>query len=77
MVVSINVIEHLNPEAQEVMLDNIQSLAKPGARLVLWYSMRGNSAALAKRFGDHIVAEDTAFLAANPGSLIQVREFRL
>jgi 2-polyprenyl-3-methyl-5-hydroxy-6-metoxy-1,4-benzoquinol methylase len=77
VIVSTNVMEHLDMADQQVMMDRISSLAKPGARLLLWYSIRQNLKTLASRFGEHIVADDLAFLAAKPGSGIQVREFRL
>lgn len=77
VVVSINVMEHLDVSAQCRMLENIRTVAVPKARFLVWYSIRQNTRVLAKMFGDHIVAEDHQFLAANPDSLIQVREFRL
>jgi 2-polyprenyl-3-methyl-5-hydroxy-6-metoxy-1,4-benzoquinol methylase len=72
---SINVMEHLDEGAQQVMLDNLDRLLEPGAPIVLWYNLRNNREALIKRFGTWFVADDEAHSAGNPHANIRVRVF--
>ncbi len=78
VICSVSVMEHLTEPDQVEMLANIDRVAnKPGCMLALWYSMLTNRKVMAKRFGDHIVIEDDAFLIQYPKSTIRARLFRL
>ena len=78
VVVSINVIEHLKPADQKVMLDTIRRVTKPGASLLLWYAIRINRQALLNAFGSGAwVAEDDNFILNHPECHINTRVFHL
>ncbi len=76
VVASINVLEHLVPDDQRQMLDIIKSVAKPGAPILMWYSLRLNRDVLAEVFGKgDWYDEDAATIAEKPDFGIQVRTF--
>lgn len=77
VIYSCNVLEHLDDVAANGMLLNLRSMARPGARLVLWYSMIKNARLISKFFGDHYLDLDQDYLTKNPKALIQVRVFNL
>lgn len=75
--VSVNVLEHLDIKSQKVLLENLKTVIKPKAPLLLWYAIRLNRQALVEAFGEgEWVAHDEAFLTKNPTSNINVRVFR-
>lgn len=82
VIVSVNVLEHLKPEDQRVMLETIRRVAKPGAMLLLWYAIRANRQVLLETFGhgfgnDSWVEEDDNFILNHPESHINTRVFLL
>ena len=78
VIVSVNVLEHLKPEDQQIMLKTIKRVAKPGAVLLLWYAIRANRQVLLENFGHGSwVAEDDNFILNHPESHINTRVFPL
>ena len=78
VIVSVNVLEHLKAEDQHEMLKTLRQVAKPGALLLLWYSLRTNRKAMQEHlpFGSWI-DEDDQWMLNYPESVIQTRVFRL
>ena len=72
---SVNVMEHLGGLDQRIMLSRIQRMAKPGASLVLWYSMRRNRNSLIDFFGPAFTVSDDIHMEKSPDSDIMVRAF--
>ena len=78
VVVSVNVIEHLNGSDQHTMLENIRRVAKPGSPVLLWYSIRSNRQVLVEHFGrGPWIEEDDNFILNHPESHINTRAFVL
>lgn len=78
VVVSVNVLEHLNAADQRTMMDTIKRVAKPGAVLLLWYSIRSNRQTLLDVFGHGSWAEeDDNFILNHPDCHINTRVFLL
>jgi 2-polyprenyl-3-methyl-5-hydroxy-6-metoxy-1,4-benzoquinol methylase len=78
VIVSVNVLEHLDTTAQRKMLDIIKNVAKPGAVLLLWYAIRANRQVLLENFGHGSwIEEDDQFILNHPECHINTRLFLL
>jgi 2-polyprenyl-6-hydroxyphenyl methylase / 3-demethylubiquinone-9 3-methyltransferase len=78
VIISVNVLEHLRPEDQRVMLETVKRVAKPGAVLLLWYAIRANRQVMQEFFGrGPWIEEDDNFILNHPECNINTRVFLL
>lgn len=76
VVVSVNVIEHLDEQYQDEMLSNIQKVTDAQSRILLWYCMERNKKMISKHFGEFVGQMDEGIRKAFPDQFINIREFR-